>query len=74
MITFVRLFVIFVVVAGLVFAEKGIIENQAVPYATNVMNEECAIGNTTFDVNNKKVIIASRHMRNDSKGIQLEIR
>lgn len=43
-------------------------------YTNDIMGDDCMLTASAFDVNNKKVLIASRHMRNDSKGIQLEIR
>lgn len=55
--------------------EKGVIENQASSYANDVLSDECSLEVPSCDINNKKVLIASsRHMRNDSKGIQLEFR
>lgn len=57
-----------------VFAEKGVLENQSSPYTSDILSDDCVMHGTSFDVNTKKVLIASRHMRNDSKGIQLEIR
>lgn len=57
-----------------VFMEKGIIENQSSSYANDVLSDECSLEVPPYDINNKKVLIASRHMRNDSKGIQLEFR
>lgn len=57
-----------------VFAEKGVLDSQASPYTSDILSDDCGIHGTSFDVNTKKVLIASRHMRNDSKGIQLEIR
>lgn len=52
-----------------VFAEKGILDNQ-----TEVINGECGLNARNFDANNKKILIATRHLRNDSKTIQLELR
>lgn len=58
-----------------VFVEKGVIDNnQAGSYANDVMADECSVDVSSYDINNKQVLIASRHMRNDSKGIQLEFR
>lgn len=57
-----------------VFMEKGVIENQAPNYANDVLSDECSLDMPAYDINNKKVLIASRHTRNDSKGIQLEFR
>lgn len=54
--------------------EKGVIENQSSSYANDVMSDECSLEVPAYDLNNKKVLIASRHTRNDSKGIQLEFR
>ncbi|XP_055295376.1 solute carrier organic anion transporter family member 5A1 isoform X2 [Sitodiplosis mosellana] len=56
------------------FIEKGVIENQSSSYANDVMSDECSLEVPSYDLNNKKVLIASRHSRNDSKGIQLEFR
>ena len=57
-----------------VFMEKGVIENQSNSYANDVLSDECSLEVPSYDLNNKKVLIASRHTRNDSKGIQLEFR
>lgn len=54
--------------------EKGVIENQATSYANDAVPDECALDVPSYDIQNKKVLIASRHSRNDSKGIQLELR
>lgn len=56
--------------------EKGVIENQATSFASDMISDECSLHDVpSFDINNKKVLIASsRHTRNDSKGIQLEFR
>lgn len=54
--------------------ERRVIENQATSYANDVMSDECSLEVPPYDINNKKVLIASRHNRNDSKGIQLEFR
>lgn len=56
----------------LVFEEKGILDNQAVPFNGEVISEEYTPNINTDS--NKRVIIASRHLRNDSKSIQLEYR
>lgn len=57
-----------------VFAEKGVLDNQTTTYSTEVINGDCGLNARNFDVNNKKVLIATRHLRNDSKTIQLELR
>lgn len=57
-----------------VFVEKGVPENQATAYANDMLSDDCSVDVSTYDINNKKVLIASRHNRNDSKGIQLEFR
>lgn len=57
-----------------VFMEKGVIENQTTSYANDILSDECSVEVPSYDINNKKVLIASRHTRNDSKGIQLEFR
>lgn len=54
--------------------EKGVIENQATSYANDILSDECSLEVPSYDIQNKKVLIASRHSRNDSKGIQLEFR
>lgn len=51
------------------FEEKANLEGQAVPF-----NGECISGDAIGDTNSKRVLIASRHLRNDSKSIQLEYR
>uniref|UniRef100_A0A1Q3G4S9 Putative organic anion transporter n=1 Tax=Culex tarsalis TaxID=7177 RepID=A0A1Q3G4S9_CULTA len=51
------------------FEEKANLEGQAVPF-----NGECISGDSIGDSNSKRVLIASRHLRNDSKSIQLEYR
>ncbi|XP_058818484.1 solute carrier organic anion transporter family member 5A1 [Topomyia yanbarensis] len=51
------------------FEEKGIIENQTIPF-----NGECVSGDSIGDNSSKRILIASRHLRNDSKSIQLESR
>ncbi|XP_039434561.1 solute carrier organic anion transporter family member 5A1 [Culex pipiens pallens] len=51
------------------FEEKANLEGQAVPF-----NGECISGDSIVDTNSKRVLIASRHLRNDSKSIQLEYR
>uniref|UniRef100_A0A182QCG1 Kazal-like domain-containing protein n=2 Tax=Cellia TaxID=44534 RepID=A0A182QCG1_9DIPT len=50
------------------FEEKGTLDDVAVPF-----NGECISGDTLAE-NNKRILIASRHQRNDSKTIQLEHR
>lgn len=55
-----------------VFEEKAHIDNQNAPYVADLMAGDCGL-NANFD-SNKKVLYASRHLRNDSKGIQLELR
>lgn len=57
-----------------VFMEKGVIDNQTTAFANDIIPDESALDVPTYDINNKKVLIASRHTRNDSKGIQLEFR
>lgn len=47
-------------------------DNQAVPFNGEVISEEYTPNLNTDS--NKRVIIASRHLRNDSKSIQLEYR
>ena len=54
--------------------EKGVIDNQTTAYANDTIPDECSLDVPTYDINNKKILIASRHTRNDSKGIQLEFR
>lgn len=55
--------------------EKGVIDNQTTAYANDTIPDESSLEHVpTYDINNKKVLIASRHTRNDSKGIQLELR
>lgn len=54
--------------------EKGVIDSQTTAYANDIIPDECSLDVPTYDINNKKVLIASRHTRNDSKGIQLEFR
>uniref|UniRef100_U5ERZ1 Putative organic anion transporter n=1 Tax=Corethrella appendiculata TaxID=1370023 RepID=U5ERZ1_9DIPT len=48
------------------FEEKHNLDNQAVPFSG-----ECVSGDNLVDVN-KKILVATRHIRNDSKSIQLE--
>lgn len=48
-------------------------DNQAASYSNDVISGDCGL-NATLEGNSKKVLVASRHMRNDSKGIQLEFR
>lgn len=57
-----------------VFMEKGVIDNQTTAFANDIIPDESLLDVPTYDINNKKVLIASRHTRNDSKGIQLEFR
>lgn len=52
------------------FEEKAIAENQA--FNGEIMLGDCGL-NMNYDPN-KKILIASRHLRNDSKTIQLELR
>lgn len=56
-----------------VFMEKGVIDNQTTAFANDIIPDEGLLDAPTYDIN-KKVLIASRHTRNDSKGIQLEFR
>lgn len=57
------------------FVEKNVLDNQSTPFNGDMMGGECGTMNGhNFDVNNKKILIASRHLRNDSKTIQLELR
>lgn len=58
----------------LVFLEKGVIDSQGNTYANDTLTDECSPDIAPYDINNKKVLIATRHTRNDSKGIQLEFR
>ncbi|KXJ77996.1 hypothetical protein RP20_CCG005903 [Aedes albopictus] len=51
------------------FEEKGNLDGQVVPF-----NGECISGDSIGDNNSKRVLIASRHRRNDSNPIQLEHR
>lgn len=53
---------------------EKVVDNQTGSYTNDMMSEECAVDVSSYDINNKKVLVASRHMRNDSKGIQLEFR
>lgn len=55
------------------FVEKNVIEN-ANSYANDILTDDCSPDVPPYDVNNKKVLIATRHNRNDSKGIQIEFR
>lgn len=58
-----------------VFVEKGVLDNQTVPFNGDMNGGDCgALNSRNFDVNNKKILIATRHLRNDSKTIQLEFR
>ena len=52
------------------FEEKSTIDNQTIPFNGDIVSGDCGL---TFD-STKKVLIASRHLRNDSKSIQLELR
>lgn len=54
------------------FEEKHHPDIQAVSVTGDVLGD-CGL-NLNFDSNNKRVLIASRHLRNDSKSIQLELR
>lgn len=56
------------------FAEKGALDNQTASYNGEVISGECGLSARNFDVNNKKILIATRYLRNDSKTIQLELR
>lgn len=38
------------------------------------MTGDCGMNMLNYDANNKKILVASRHLRNDSKTIQLELR
>lgn len=38
------------------------------------MSGDCGMNVLNYDTNNKKILVASRHLRNDSKTIQLELR
>lgn len=51
------------------FEEKANMEGQTVPF-----NGECISGDSIGDNSSKRILIASRHHRNDSKSIQLEYR
>ncbi|XP_053696805.1 solute carrier organic anion transporter family member 5A1 [Sabethes cyaneus] len=51
------------------FEEKANSDSQAIPF-----NGECISGDSIGDNNSKRTLIASRHLRNDSKSIQLEYR
>lgn len=47
-------------------------ENQSIPFSGEIISDDF---NTKFNIDpNKKILIASRHLRNDSKTIQLEFR
>ncbi|KAJ6630890.1 Solute carrier organic anion transporter family member 5A1 [Pseudolycoriella hygida] len=54
------------------FEEKIHCDNQNNSLTGDVLGD-CGL-NLNFDSNNKRVLIASRHLRNDSKTIQLELR
>ncbi|XP_055588993.1 uncharacterized protein LOC129741292 [Uranotaenia lowii] len=51
------------------FEEKANLDGQSIPF-----NGECVSGDSIGDNNSKRILIASRHLRNDSKSIQLEYR
>ncbi|XP_055644980.1 solute carrier organic anion transporter family member 5A1 [Toxorhynchites rutilus septentrionalis] len=51
------------------FEEKANLDSQAIPF-----NGECISGESVGDNSSKRILIASRHLRNDSKSIQLEYR
>lgn len=53
-----------------VFEEKVHSDNQNNSLTGDILGD-CGLN---FDSNNKRVLIASRHLRNDSKTIQLELR
>lgn len=55
-----------------VFEEKCAIDNQAIAYNGELTSGDCGL-NPNFE-SNKRTLIASRHLRNDSKSIQLELR
>lgn len=58
-----------------VILEKGAIDNnQANAYASDMLNDECGTECSPYDSNSKRILIATRHTRNDSRGIQLESR
>lgn len=60
---------------SVVFLEKGVIDNNQVnTYAADMLNDECATDCSPYDSNSKRILIATRHTRNDSRGIQLEPR
>lgn len=58
-----------------VFLEKGVIDNsQTNTYANDTLSDECGIECSPYDNNSKRILIAARHNRTDSRGIQLESR
>lgn len=52
--------------------EKGVVENVG-SYANDILSNDCSSDVPNYDPN-KKILIATRHNRNDSKGIQIEFR
>lgn len=57
------------------FLEKGVIDNsQTNTYANDTLSDECGIECSPYDNNSKRILIAARHNRTDSRGIQLESR
>lgn len=54
------------------FEEKHHTDNQNNKLTVDVLGD-CGL-NLNYDTNNKRILIASRHLRNDSKTIQLELR
>lgn len=58
-----------------VFLEKSAIDNnQLNAYVNDSVSDELGTECSPYDNASKRILIASRHTRNDSRGIQLEPR